>query len=230
MADLVIGNNPAPITSYQPKYDRQLELGNGMVVTMKAAPTLHAGSDHNIGFSVTDSGGFDIPLGKYLQENAHINIISPDAVHYHHLHTNYGMIGTDGHGAGAAHSHSSLPWPAVAALVNVAQAQSDGHTDHSHGSAAVGEDAIQFNEKDLRILFNFPTVGKYKIFVEFVTAQNPTQVKLAEFWVDVGQPLVESGPFSNIPKWVLVLLSILIISAVMPFIFKYLNEEKINVK
>ncbi|MBX4188004.1 MAG: sulfite exporter TauE/SafE family protein [Candidatus Doudnabacteria bacterium] len=218
MSDLVVGAPPS-MASFVPDFSRVQRVGNA-VVTMKAATTLNAGIDHNIGFAITDSGGFDIPLGKYLLENMHINIISPDARHYHHLHTNYGMIGTDGHGAGA-HMHSLLPsfW----SLIPIAYA--DGGVDHGHGTGSNEEQALTFGPKDMRILFNFPEPGRYKIFTEFVTQQNPNQVQLAEFWVDVGQPL----PTKSWPKWLLALVSTLLIAAVLPLIFRYLNEEKIKV-
>jgi hypothetical protein len=220
MPDLVIGN-PVTVTP-TPNFDRIKRSGNA-VITMKSAQKFYAGTDHNIGFAITDAGGFDIPLGKYLEENMHVNIISPDVKHYHHLHTNYGMVGTDSHGG--AHDHSSVN--SNFALVNVAQAQSsDGHTDHEHGSGSNEEEAIQFNQKDLRIMFNFPEPGLYKIFTEFVTISEPNQVRTAEFWVDVGAPKPRG---SQLPKWFLGLSSIILIAAVMPFIFKYLNEDKIKV-
>jgi cytochrome c-type biogenesis protein len=223
MPDLVIGT-PAPVTA-APNFERVKRVGD-MVVTMKAATQFHAGMDHNIGFAITDAGGFDIPLGKYLQENMHINIISPDSKHYHHLHTNYGMIGTDEHAGN--HSHSSAGSSVSWSIVPVAHAQSDGHTDHAHGTGSSAEEAITFNDKDLRIMFNFPEPGRYKIFAEFVTQANPNQTRLAEFWVDVGQPMPSSSGI-NLPKWVLGLISLIIIAAVMPFIYRYLNEDKIKV-
>lgn len=222
MPDLVIGT--PPVITLVPNFERVKRVGD-LVVTMKAAPQLHAGTDHNIGFAITDAGGFDVPLGKYLQENMHINIISPDVKHYHHLHTNYGMIGMDEHAGN--HSHSSVPAKVGWSIVPVAQAQSDGHTDHMHGTGGSGEEALTFNDKDLRIMFNFPEPGRYKVFAEFVTQANPNQARLVEFWVDVGQPLPSGA--ANFPKWVLALISVLLIAAVMPFIFKYLNEDKIKV-
>jgi cytochrome c-type biogenesis protein len=222
MPDLVIGTPPA--ITLAPNFERIKRSGDA-VITLKAATQLHAGTDHNFGFAVTDAGGFDIPLGKYLQENMHINIISPDAKHYHHLHTNYGMIGMDEHAGN--HSHSAAPSSVSWSIVPVAQAQSsDGHTDHAHGTGSSTEEAITFNDKDLRIMFNFPEPGRYKIFAEFVTESNPSQVRLAEFWVDVGQPLPGG---LNLPKWLLGVISLILIAAVMPLIFRYLNEEKIKV-
>lgn len=231
MPDLVIGT-PAPIANFQPAYERIARLNDDLVVTMKAANTFYAGTDHNFGFAITDAGGFDVPLGKYLAENMHINIISPNVIHYHHLHTNYGMIGSDAHGG--AHDHSSAPTILKWGIVPVAQAQSDGHTDHAHGTTSAPatneEGAMNFNDKDMRMMFNFPEAGKYKIFTEFVTAANPSQVQKAEFWVDVGAAKPVTGfSMEGVPKWLLALISLILIGAVMPFIFKYLNEDKIKV-
>ncbi len=220
MADLTVQGG-AVVANYEPDFSRVQELEDNLVVTMKAATQLYAGTEHNIGFAVTDAGGFDIPLGKYLEENMHINIISPDVRHYHHLHTNYGMIGTDGHGGGA-HMHGSAPSSLSWSLIPKAQA--DEGAGHMHGTAP-GEEIISFNEKDMRIAFAFPEPGRYKIFTEFVTQDNPSEVRLAEFWVNVGEPL----PSQGLPKWLLALVSILLIAAVMPFIFRYLNEERIKV-
>ncbi|HYC79493.1 MAG TPA: cytochrome c biogenesis protein CcdA, partial [Candidatus Binatia bacterium] len=176
MTALVVGTPPT-ITTPQ-DMNRQLRLENDLVVTLKSAPQLHAGMAHQLGFAVTDAGGFDVPLGDYLEENMHINIVSEDGTFYSHLHTNYGMIGTDSHGGD--HAHSAIP--SGFSLIPIAQAQSDGHTDHSHGSTenvAVNEDAL-FNEKDLRVQLTFPKPGKYKVFGEFVTRDNPNQVRLAQ--------------------------------------------------
>ena len=155
-----------------------------------------------------------------------INIISANVTHYHHLHTDYGMIGEDAHGGGAAHNHSSIP--STHTLITVAYAQSsDGHTDHAHGPASTGEDALTFNQKDLRIRFAFPEQGMYKVFFEFATVANPSLVQRAEFWIQAEAPLPSGG--INLPKWLLVLLSVILISAVMPFIYRYLNEDRIKV-
>jgi cytochrome c-type biogenesis protein len=226
MPDFTIGT-PAAVTA-TPDFSRTQRVEDEMVVTMKAAPQLNAGTLHNIGFSITDVGGFDIPLGKYLEQNMHINIITPDGKHYHHLHADYGMIGTDGHGgAGHAHPAAQAEWPIAIKLIPVAQAQSsDGHTDHSHGTTN-GEEGLTFSPKDMRIQFSFAEPGLYKIFTEFVPQGDLGNVQLAEFWVDVGQPL--PGGLGSWPKWALVLVSLLIIGAIMPLIFKYLNEEKIKV-
>lgn len=229
MPDLTIGVPPVA-TPLSPSYDRVSRISDNLVVTMKAPTKFYAGTLHNIGFGITDAGGFDVPLGKYLQENMHLNIISPNTTHYHHLHTNYGMIGTDSAGA---HQHSVAPSILKWAIIPVAQAQTDGHTDHAHGTTgatgAPEDEIVQFNEKDMRIRFAFPEPGKYKIFTEFMTQQNPNQVRLAEFWVDVGPAKPVATAFGGVPKWLLALGSLIIIAAVMPFLFKYLNEEKIKV-
>jgi hypothetical protein len=195
---------------------------------LKGSPEFYAGTAHHIGFSVTDSGGFDIPLGTYLAENMHINIVSQDTTHYHHLHTNYGMIGTDGH---AGHSHSALPSSVGFGLISVAHAQEHDHSTHDHGTGAMIIEEVpesMFAPKDLRIQFAFPQPGYYKIFSEFVTRDNPDEVLRAEYWVKVNPAQVVSHA-SPLPKWALALISIILIGAAMPFIFRYLNEEKIKV-
>jgi cytochrome c-type biogenesis protein len=228
MPDLVVGQ--PPVLSYIPALDRTLRLSNNMVVTLKGAPTLYAGTTHHLGFSITDAGGFDIPLGKYLEENMHINIISQNTSHYHHLHTNYGMIGADEHGA---HDHTQIPTDIKWSVIPVAQAQSDGHTDHMHGTPGTVEEQVDdsslFSEKDMRIKFNFPEPGYYKIFGEFVTTQNPNRVQVASFWVKVEPARASEGFGSNLPKWLLGIISLILIALVMPLIFRYLNEDKIKV-
>jgi hypothetical protein len=224
MPDLVIGT-PAPITNYSPSFDRIAKLDDNLVITMKAGSKLYAGTNHNFGFAVTDSGGFDVPLGRYLLENMHINIISPDATFYNHLHTNYGMIGMDSE----AGSSEKLAGPvSIKGVTIVPTASADA--GHVHTTAVTGaptdQEVINFNDKDMRVLVNFPTAGKYKIFTEFVTQADPNQVHLASFWVDVGQPQPTSARF---PKWILAIVSVLVIAAVMPFIFKFLNEDRIKV-
>ncbi|HYE22123.1 MAG TPA: cytochrome c biogenesis protein CcdA [Verrucomicrobiae bacterium] len=230
--EVKVGSTSASSSAFQPIYNRTQELGPDLVVSFKAATELHAGTLHNMAFSVTDSGGFDVPLGKYLQENMHINIISEDLKHYYHLHTNYGMIGED-HGSAGAHDHSLLPSNSGLSLVSTAYAQSDGHTDHAHGTATTSntneEALLKFNEKDLRIRLAFPEPGNYKVFGEFVSASNPNKVYLTEFWVKVGDPLPQSNRTAPLNKWLLVVVSVILIGAVMPFVFKYLNEDKIKV-
>lgn len=220
MPDLVVGT--PPILNYIPALDRTLRLENDLVVTLKGAPELYAGTTHHLGFSITDSGGFDVPLDKYLQENMHINIVSQDTKHYHHLHTNYGMIGADEHGS---HNHTFAPTSGFS-IIPVAYADAGHAAGSPHMMEEVVDDSSIFGEKDLRIKFNFPDPGMYKLFGEFVTKENPNKVYLAEFWVKVNPGLPVKAPMS---KWMLVLSSIILIAAVMPFIFKYLNEDKIKV-
>ncbi len=237
MAELNIGQATEISEPTSPDLTRVNKLNDDLVVTLKATPQLYAKTTHNMGFSVTDAGGFDLPVGTWLQANMHINIISPSGKSYSHLHTNYGTVGTDD----ALMQHTTMPGmnmqmpgmmmmaPAAKIVklpfINVAQA------DGVHTAAPVTgdvENSIAFNPKDLRIAFAFPEAGRYKIFTEFVTASQPNIVRRGEFWVEVAGT-TKTGILSGVPKIILGLGSLLLIAAIMPLIFKFLKEENIKV-
>jgi hypothetical protein len=221
MTPVVVGTPPT--ATFNPSLDKTMRLANNLVVKLKLAPTLHAGMTHQLGFAITDESGFDVPVGKYLEENMHINVVSQDGTFYSHLHTNYGMIGTDEHAAG--HTHSAAP--SSLSLIPTAYAD-EGHTHATTDSSALVDESSIFSEKDLRVALAFPKAGMYKVFGEFTLPNNPNKVYLAEYWVSVGDPMVVERT-APLPKWALALLSLVLIGAVMPLIFKYLNEEKIKV-
>lgn len=222
MPELVVG--APPVLSYIPSLERIKRFNSNLVVQLKSADELHAGMSHQLGFAVTDAGGFDVPVGEYLEENMHINIVSQDGTYYNHLHTNYGMIG----GEGATDGHNHTQAGSRFSFIPVAQAQVHDNADGHHGPGEVIDESHLFTPKDLRIAVTFPKAGMYKVFGEFVTVSNPNRVNVVEYWVNVSDPLPESkgGGFN---KWLLAAVSIIIIAAIMPLIFRYLKEDKIKV-
>lgn len=216
MPELVVGT--PPIISYLPALDKILKLSEDLVVQLKTPLQFEAGKKSLFGFAVTDSGGFNVPLTKYLEENMHITIVSQNLKHFHHLHSNYGQIGEEHDSSDRSHS-SLVPF------VNVASADAGHDEDELHDTQI---DTTAFGPKDLLVNFAFPEPGLYKIFVEFISQNNP-QVNRAEYWVEAKQASIAVAKESEPPsKLVLVVASLLLIGIVLPLIHKYLKEERIK--
>jgi cytochrome c-type biogenesis protein len=232
--DLTVGE--AQTLSPEPDLNRTARLTDDLVVQLKGPSVVSADQDYIFGFAMTDSGGFYLPVGEYLEENMHINIINPDFEHYHHLHTNYGTVGGQDHGEHGDHSFSpTIPF------VNVALAQhahEDG-SDHDHEQESVVDDLVEeliiFDDNDLQFQFNFPDPGLYRVFGEFVLVSNPEEIHRAEFWVDVEEAntravqATSQSKGTELPKWALALISLALIAVVMPFVHRYLKEDNIKV-
>lgn len=220
MPDLVIGT--PPIVSYLPAFDKILKLADDLVVQLKTPTVLEADQSNLFGFAITDEGGFDVPLGKYLAENMHITIVSQDLEHFHHLHSNYGEIGEE-HEPVDHHESLNVPF--------VPKALAHGPVEDEHPEDEADPASSAFGPNDLLVKFAFPKPGLYKIFAEFVTQKNPNQVQRAEYWVRVEKSMPTTSASREAPfsKITLTIASLIIIAAVMPLIFNYLKEEKIKV-
>jgi hypothetical protein len=192
---VIVGNPSVPPAT--PVYSQSQEVAPGVVVNLKIPSELTAGNQTMLAFQVQDEHGKDIPLGKYLQENMHINLISEGAKDSYHMHADYNQIGVEHIMHNGVMLTTPLPIDA--------------------------KDAVLLDRNDLPIQLDFRTPGIYKIFDEFVLPDNPDKVYRAEFWINVapGTPTVMEVSQPPLSRPMLALLSLVFIVAVTPLVQKF---------
>jgi hypothetical protein len=187
------------VAPQQPVFTQSQEVAPGVVVNLKLPSELTTGNQTRMAFQVQDGQSNDIPVGKYLQENMHINLISDGAKDSYHMHANYNLVGVEHVMHNGVMLTTPLPIDA--------------------------KDSVSSERDDLAIQLAFRAAGLHKVFAEFVLPDNPDKVYRAEFWINVAQgaPTVIEVSQPPLSRSMLALLSLIFIIAVTPLVQKFVS-------
>lgn len=192
-------------------FSRNFTTGNYQV-SFVTSDTAVKGREVGMTFDIHTLTGQEINVENYLGAQMHLVFIKDDLSQFIHTHPE-----------GSAHEHSSNT------IVNTANAQGDGHTDHDHGTTT--SDSQSSDDEVISFTATFPEAGLYKAFAQFRPEGTDLPVDdylLAEFWIQVEEKAV----FPVSQWWGLLIISIILIAGLSWVVNNYLivKPESISVK
>lgn len=210
-----------------PNFER-IKRDAGLVASLDIAQkNVRAGGEIDFSFSVThEATQRPLKLGMFLGENAHIEVISADLKHFHHLHASYGTM----HGEGRQQNGS------VEGAAMVVAHGGEERNQENQPSERGSDDHLDFS-------FTFPEPGLYTMFIEYVLQEELGSlegsrsglevVRRFETWFTVGEKgLVETheGGLTQegkapLSKPVLVVISLVAIAILLPAVSRYLEAK-----
>jgi hypothetical protein len=181
-------------------FARNVEAGGNYQVSLISSGVIAQKREVELSFDIHSLTGQEVSVEDFLGAQMHLVLIKDDLKQFIHTHP-------------AGHEHSSNT------LINTANAQSDGHTDHMHTG---GDEIISF-------AVTFPEPGLYKAFAQFRpqgTNLPADEAILAEFWIQVE----EKDPFPVSQWWGLLLVSLVLMAGLSLVVRNYLVVKPEDIK